>query len=347
MSTDRLQHYAEIKRAIDGVIDIRTYEFHDNGGVLIRGQLRAQPADVIAKIQPRLGELGLTGHLQHDGAEHLLIVIPGVARFREITVSARLSITLFLLTFLSATVTGGLRGDSPDPSTWTINWIQGLIQAATVMSILLAHEMGHYVVARLRGESATLPLFIPLPVISLGGTLGAVILQTKPFASRRTLLEVGIAGPLAGFLVAVPLFIIGAFLSTGPVTPVPPNPTILGDSLLTLLIGSSILGEVYTSTTQMFEAHPMLMGAWIGLLITGINLIPAGQLDGGHIAYALLGDRAKYLTYAVIAGSVALSFLSQSWIVWTLLLIFFGRTHPPVNNPHMPLTFVPRPLYQL
>ena len=127
-------------------------------------------------------------------------------------------------------------------------------------------------------------------------------------------------------------------------------------------MGLSMFGNIYVSTTESIVVHPVAMAAWIGLLITGINLMPAGQLDGGHIMYALLGEKARYVSYGVIAAMIALAFTSEAWILWAFLLFIFGRTHPPVEDLRSPLgavhyllavagilvfvlTFVPRPIF--
>jgi membrane-associated protease RseP (regulator of RpoE activity) len=202
---------------------------------------------------------------------------------------------------------------------------------------------------------------LPAP-FSFVGTLGAVIVQREPFENRRTLLEIAIAGPLAGFIVAVPLLVLGIWLSR--VEPLPPagEYITLGDSLLTRLVSVARFGQAYPRDGYDIMLHPIGLGAWIGLLITAINLIPAGQLDGGHIAYALLGARARYLSYLVIAAMLGLALIATTWLVWAVLLFFFARQHPPPLNeavrlrPHhyalilaaalvFILTFVPRPVY--
>jgi membrane-associated protease RseP (regulator of RpoE activity) len=265
----------------------------------------------------------------------------------------QLNLVLFIATVISTVFTGASL-ERP------FNLTSGLMYGTALMAILMAHEGGHYIVARLRKAQVSLPFFIPLPFpISLTGTMGAVIVQSEPFENRRTLLEIAVAGPIAGFIVAVPLFILGLALSSVPVNvPDPANVTILGDSLLT-----RVLGELqYGALADRVMIHPIGFAAWIGLLITGINLLPAGQLDGGHVVYALLGHRAKYVSYATIAAMAVLAFISEMWILWVVLLFLFGRRHPPSLNESVTLkpihymlifasliilaiVFVPRPIY--
>lgn len=365
---------AKIKRAVADVMRVDSYEFFENHSVSLRGALTVTREQAMHLLRPRLAELGYVAELQDHGAGCTLTATPGIMRhearsaaqpreqYREVHINPRLNIGLFIATVISVIVTGGLEGNSWE--TLRLNWSNGLMFAGSLLSILVAHEMGHYVVGRLRGEKSSWPLFIPLPLISIGGTLGAVIFQGAPFKNRRNLLEVGIAGPLAGFIVAVPLFLLGLYLTDPTPSAVPPGSTFLGDSLLTQLLGSGILGSVYTSTVESVIVHPVAYGAWIGLLITGINLMPAGQLDGGHIAYALFGESARYISYAVIGAMILLSFISEAWVIWAILLFLFGRKHPPVVDPSAPLsiahvglalagvlvlilTFVPRPIFMV
>jgi membrane-associated protease RseP (regulator of RpoE activity) len=247
----------------------------------------------------------------------------------------------------------------------SFNFGNAFMYAGSLLSILLAHEMGHYLVGRWRGVQTSLPYFIPMPFV-LSGTMGAVIVQREPFEDRRTLLEVGLAGPLAGFVLAVPLLIIGLALSEVKDIPADTSSIIIfGDSILTKVVGQFFHGPINPASGRDIFLHPIGLGAWFGLLITGINLIPAGQLDGGHIAYALLGNKAKWVSYAMIAALGVLYFLgSEGWLLWVFLLFVFGRNHPPVLNQasritpaHLMLaligvvvfvlTFVPYPVYGL
>jgi membrane-associated protease RseP (regulator of RpoE activity) len=240
----------------------------------------------------------------------------------------------------------------------------GPIFAATLMSILLAHEMGHYVVARRHGVDASLPYFIPVPFVGIG-TLGAVIRMRSPIARRDALLDVGAAGPLAGLVVAIPLLIIG--LVQSPVADLAAGPgagggLIEGNSILYLLAKLVAKGQILPAGTVDVSLGPMAMAAWVGLLVTFINLMPLGQLDGGHVAYAFFGERhertARWLhrTMVVIglvvlgalawqardvgrAAGPALRYGAQSalpWFVWAAMLLGMRRLsgglyHPPVG----------------
>src|SRR5260221_7426250 len=158
------------------------------------------------------------------------------------------------------------------------------------MGILTCHEFGHYFVARRRGVEVSLPYFIPLPPYVSLGTLGAVIRMNKPIEDRRALFDVGAAGPIAGLVVAIPLLVIGLSLSkVGP--PTSEDNFIEGNSLLYALLKLAVKGRWLPGHGVDVNLHPMAMAAWVGLLVTMINLMPIGQLDGGHVARAALGQR--------------------------------------------------------
>jgi membrane-associated protease RseP (regulator of RpoE activity) len=214
----------------------------------------------------------------------------------------------------------------------------GLSYTITILAILGCHEFGHYLTCRYYDVDASLPYFLPIP-ISLTGTLGAVIRIREPIPSKRMLFDIGIAGPLAGFAVAIPALVLGISLSHLAKVPTDGSGTEFGEPLLFKLVIWLIWGT-RPAGYDLF-LHPIGFGAWFGLLATALNLFPAGQLDGGHISYAVLGRRSTYVTLAVVAGAIGLSFLSITWIVWTVLmiamLVVFGPHHPRVFDEAVPL----------
>ncbi len=330
---DRLETVAALRAAVEPFMSVSGYTFDDNGAVHLSGRLKVSARQAYRPLRERLERAGYTPFLKdQEGGNGACEVtaVPGVIPRTQ--PDTRLNLWLYIATIVSVVVTGTQFGSGQN----SLDWGAGLMFGATVMAILTAHEMGHYVVGKLRGAPVSLPYFIPLPIIGIFGTLGAVIVQREPFEDRRTLLEVGIAGPLAGFLLAVPLLILGLSLSTVQALPSTGNTLIFGDSLLTQTLGVWRFGPLAPGTDIV--AHPILIAAWFGLLITGINLVPAGQLDGGHIAYAILGQRARYLSYAMIAVFMALALLlSESWLLWAIMLLLFGRSHPPSLNQSVKL----------
>ena len=215
----------------------------------------------------------------------------------------------------------------PHGTTWLVG---GWAYSVTILAILGCHEFGHYFACRYYDVDASLPYFLPLP-ITLTGTLGAFIRIREPIPSKRMLFDIGIAGPIAGFLVAVPALFFGVALST--VAPIGPEDGLwLGEPLLVKLASRVLWGSLPDSQTLLL--HPVGFAAWFGLLATALNLFPIGQLDGGHISYAVLGRRSTYVTVTTIGVAIALAFRSASWIVWTVLMIAHARHLRPAPSPH-------------
>lgn len=253
---------------------------------------------------------------------------------------------LFVLTLLSTTYIGiqhyaGFLSDfgrQPVAVDWNL-LTGGLWFSLAVLAILGAHEMGHYVYCRRYDIDATLPFFLPMPFI-FSGTFGAVIKIREPFPNRTALFDIGIAGPIAGFIVLVPVTFLGIALST--VVPSPPAENIgahFGEPLLFQWI-SGIVWGTYPAGHEL-NAHPIVWAAWFGMLATALNLLPFGQLDGGHITYATLGRASTPISVATVAAAVVMTFVSLSWLFMTvmmvLMLFLLGPRHPRVIYEHEPL----------
>lgn len=243
-----------------------------------------------------------------------------------------LHIFLFILTCLSTLSAGALQqGINIFESPGRI--IEGLPFAGTLMTILLCHELSHYIASRKNHTVATLPYFIPAP--SIFGTFGAFIKMKSPIITRKALVDIGASGPIAGFIISVAACIIGLHLSK--VIPLPQGEQTLslGDSLLFSFLSRIVLGPVPEHYDILL--HPIAFAGWIGLFVTSLNLIPIGQLDGGHIAYAILGERHLYLSrvLVVVLAALGLSALLgfsgwEGWLMWAALMLILGIKHPPV-----------------
>ncbi len=250
-----------------------------------------------------------------------------------------LHIILFIMTFLSTLSAGALQqGINIIKSPGRI--IEGLPFAGTLMTILLFHEFSHYIASRRNHTVATLPYFIPAP--SIFGTFGAFIKMKSPIITRKALIDIGASGPIAGFIISVAACVIG--LSMSKVIPVPQGDgsLSLGDSILFSFLSRMVLGV--TPANYDILLHPVAFAGWIGLFVTSLNLIPIGQLDGGHIAYAILGERQRYVSrflvglLAVLGISSLLGFSGwEGWLMWAVLMLFLGIKHPPVLHWESPL----------
>jgi membrane-associated protease RseP (regulator of RpoE activity) len=220
-----------------------------------------------------------------------------------------------------------------------IFYLHGLWYSLTILAILGVHEMGHYVACLHYGVVATRPYFLPAPVV-LTGTLGAFIRIRSRIPNKTALFDIGIAGPLAGFVIAVPSLIVGLMLSRIDRLPEDSSNLIeLGEPLLFQFAAWLVWGTVPEGSS--INMHPMAFAAWFGLLATALNLFPIGQLDGGHISYAVLGARSTFLTLFMVGVAVCLTVFSSSWIVWTILLIVMlvtiGPRHPPTLYDDEPI----------
>jgi len=238
----------------------------------------------------------------------------------------------------------------PKPSAWKAwgrNVLLFVLTAASVylsggpllvmglMSILFAHEMGHYLACRYYRVDATLPFFIPFPLFSLVGTLGAFIRIKSPFPSRKALFDIGIAGPLAGFAVCLPVLALSVReMTIGRVDP-SSGGLYLGDPLLLKLVTWLALGSIPDGSTVVIGA--LGLASWFGLFMTALNLMPIGQLDGGHVVYALLGRRAEIVSRVGWWVCVCLIYFSPSWILWAILIRVLGRQHPSTLNDYEPV----------
>jgi membrane-associated protease RseP (regulator of RpoE activity) len=242
------------------------------------------------------------------------------------------NLVLFCLTLITTVLAGALQ-EGVNPLTHPEQIIRGIPFALALMGILLAHELGHYLVARKNGVNVTLPYFIPAP--SFIGTFGAFIKMRSPARDRRMLMDIGAAGPLVGVVVSIPILILGLSLSEvkeieGQVG------TNLGDSLLLWLISRWVVGEIPPGHDVII--NPVGFAGWIGLLVTSLNLLPIGQLDGGHVVYALVGEKQKKISKIVFVGLLALGIFGwEGWFVWALLLWIMGFRHPPPIEWWVPL----------
>ena len=254
---------------------------------------------------------------------------------------------LFLLTIVTTTLVGadqyaGFLADfkQPGPLPMSVSslLLRGLWYSGTILGILGCHELGHYFACRYYDVDASLPYFLPVP-ISITGTLGAFIRIREPIPQKRMLFDIGIAGPIAGFLVAVPALFFGVAMSH--VVQMPENfvGLELGEPLLFKVVSWLFWGSVPKGYS--LNLHPMAFAAWFGLLATALNLFPIGQLDGGHISYAVLGPRSTVVTFVMLGVALVLTFFSASWIVWTGLLVVMlfmvGPRHPRVFDEEEPL----------
>jgi membrane-associated protease RseP (regulator of RpoE activity) len=216
-----------------------------------------------------------------------------------------------------------------------------LFFSGPVLTILGLHELAHFFMARRRKIDASLPYFIPLPPPFLFGTFGAFISIREPFPDKKALFDIGAAGPLAGFVTSIPIALAGLYLSAH--SSAPPisycGPTILGVSYGSLVIGPSLFWAFLTLffPPSLLALHPLALAGWVGIFVTSINLLPAGQLDGGHVFRALFGDRIRFVSYGTVILLFGLGIFYTGWLFFGILILLLGVRHPPPLNDISPL----------
>jgi membrane-associated protease RseP (regulator of RpoE activity) len=303
-----------------------------SGTIIFRADKKHLDRSELDQILQSLFNNGIFCQVQETENEYLLRLFEQYSKVRK--ERWWINLLLFIITFASITFTGRFL--------YFANWSHSLAYAISLMIILTAHELGHYFYAMKHRMHATLPYFIPFPQIF--GTLGAFIKMKSPIPHKKALLDVGIAGPLAGFVFSIFFLILGFADLPGPegvkeyVSQIHEWVEETDGTALTL--GTTILFEFTRNLfgadyLPMYEIYhfPFIFSAWIGLLVTAINLMPIGQLDGGHISYALLGKRARFVAIGAFIALALLNFYSTNWLLWTILILFVIRLkHPPTMN---------------
>ncbi len=302
---------------------------------------RAELAEKFDRLRQELWGLGYIPLVRRQSGEDFIEVVR-----RSRTGRPRIWINLLLLAGTVATTAfaGALiwltyaGGTALTPTDFLLG---ALYFAAPVMTILGLHESAHYVMARRRHVEASLPYFVPVPPPFLFGTLGAFVSIREPFPDRKTLFDIGAAGPVAGFLASVPIAIAGLYLSIhAPVLPATYcGPTILGQSYGNLEVGTPIFWFLLAQffPPNLVNLHPLALAGWVGIFVTAINLLPAGQLDGGHVFRALFGERSRYVSYGIVVLLFGLGLFYTGWLFFAVLILVLGFRHPPPLNDYTPL----------
>lgn len=321
-----------------------------------RGHLLVDSMDAFAQLTAALRPLQMMPVFRKDDAGgQTILILPGLPDPKPSRLIV--NVVLFLLTVVSVVWTGmsytdpvHLAGaDTTQKVVWQSLIYGGFPFAVSLLGILLAHEFGHYLVARWHKTAATLPYFIPFP--TLLGTMGAVIVWKELPRNKRVLFDVGIAGPLAGLVVAIPVVIIGLMGSTLGKVVATPGGFIEGNSIIYLLAKLAVFKQLLPSSpagylglsplvywlrffftgqpiplggTDVFIS-PVAMAGWAGLLVTSLNLIPVGQLDGGHVMYVLFGKNLKIAMPVILGLLTVMGFFWNGWWLWVVMLLFLGR----------------------
>jgi membrane-associated protease RseP (regulator of RpoE activity) len=299
-------------------------------GNRIVGRLREPVAASIAGLRKAFADAGYTAYFERSGDEHVVVYghvsQPGKPR-------VWINALLFFATILTTLFVGAMnRGGNPFTHPMDI-WL-GLPFSFGIILVLGSHELAHYLTARRLGVAATLPYFLPVPH-PMTGTMGAFIRITSPVPSKGALVRVGVAGPLVGFLVALPVSIIGLALSK-PVAVDTAKGIQLGSPFIFWLISQVLHPNLGPGKDLLL--HPLAFAGWLGLFVTALNLLPIGQLDGGHVAYAVFGRRWTKLSWIVIGLLLVGGLFWLGWPFWAFLSVVFGLRHPPPLDDITPLS---------
>ena len=357
-----------VNRVLD-IEDVTTGNSKQNYLVRYRGKLRGDSAIAYDQLAASLRPLNITPLFRKEEDQHVILLLPGT--LNSSVSNPWINLGLFVLTLFSVIFAGAMYTYSgPDVSNLTQLVLailhhlwSGLPFAISLLAILLAHEFGHYLAGRYHHTNVTLPYFLPFP-LSPFGTMGAFIQLKEPPKNKRILLDIGIAGPLAGLVVAIPVLILGLTLSrvdrlglsTGQ------GLQLEGNSLLYLLSKFLVFGQLlpvprsfghmspviywirYFFTRKPLpwggldvQLHSIAWAGWAGLLVTALNLIPAGQLDGGHVLYVLLGRRARLLLPFILGALVLLGLVWAGWWLWAFLIFLLGRLYAEPLDQITPL----------
>ncbi|MGA9534056.1 MAG: site-2 protease family protein [Anaerolineales bacterium] len=364
---DLTDRFSEIERAVSQVMQVDDVTHGRADGefvVRFRGRLVLDSEQAYERLAPVFHDAGQTLLFREEEGRHIVLGVAGV--IEPGPSNPWTNLVMFILTLLSVILAGALFANidfygnefvATMPSSvrgYFDLFIGGIPFAIALLAILLSHEFGHYLAGRYHKTAVTLPYFIPLPG-SILGTLGAVIRMKEPPRNRKILLDIGLAGPLAGFVVALPILLVG--LSLSHLTTLPAGATanggvsLEGNSILYLLAKYVTQGQLlpapvsYGGGSQFVYwlryfflgrpipfggldvlVHPLAWAGWAGMLVTALNLIPAGQLDGGHLIYVLFGKRASRLWIVIVLAMVGMGFVWTGWWIWAALIFFLGRS---------------------
>ena len=328
----------ELYNDVSWVMEIRDWGY-EGSYICFRGRLMVPASEASRELNSRGGSHGLIAYLRIAGDEELIKFAPINSGRRKNRLF--IPVLLFVVTLISTLFIGALNSGTfaRDILSHPLLLLNGAPFSFTLIIILGLHEFSHYFVSKRYGIRTSLPYFIPFPNII--GTMGAVIVSRSPFVDRKSLFDVGIAGPLASFVLSIGAIILGfSGMTLVRISPhiLHPEPGLyLGDSLLT----TALFWLRYHQIPLGFDINlgPISFAGWVGLFVTGLNLLPMGQLDGGHISYAIFGRYHKLITRLMMALLVLFGILYSSsfWIVIGILVLFLGSRHGPPLDDITPL----------
>ncbi|QLH74508.1 MAG: site-2 protease family protein [Methanomassiliicoccales archaeon] len=331
MPSDMLSEVEQVKSIVARHFPIYDVRVNYNALTIFISPDLTTLEDSFEKMRLEMSEKNYIPFLSHKGGEYSLTVVKKEQRrTRSLWVNAALLFITCVTTVLAgAALWAGYEGKDEWITAENLLW-GALTFALPLMAILGVHELSHYYMAKRHKVAASLPFFIPsIPPL---GTMGAFISMRDPIPNRKALIDIGIAGPVGGLLVTIPIALIGLYLTANGT---PTDGSIPEEGALQVFYQLFYWGlMLFIPVPENVSMHPVGFAAWVGFLVTAINLLPAGQLDGGHVARGFLGEKAKYLSYATMAMLFILGvFLYSGWLIFGILVFFLGLKHPqPLND---------------
>ncbi|MCP4633393.1 MAG: site-2 protease family protein [candidate division Zixibacteria bacterium] len=302
--------------------------YYTGDGVVLKGHIPYSAVVSDIEVNSICANTGFNCRIDRNGDSIILNLNP--MEVRNESAKERkipwINIVLFWLTFATTTLIAVTEFSAK-------GILDGFKYSVPLMTILVFHESGHYIASRIHKVKTSLPYFIPAP--NIFGTFGAFIKSKSPFYNRRQLLDVAAAGPIAGFILSIIAIIIGLFYSDVVKMDDSLISISFGESLIFKFLSAIIIGTVPDGHDVML--HPIAFAGWAGLFVTMLNLIPYGQLDGGHILYALIGKKQRLLSWLFIFGMVTLGFYWWPWMIMAVILFILIPKHPPTIDDNIPL----------
>ncbi len=341
-TTDLPSRVSQLQSLLWDVFDVSETQVREMPDRVVdfRGRITQSPDQVQPIVNKRFNEVGYTAILFRDGGADVLQAIEGVITPKpaQIWINLLLLVLTIITTLMAGALIAGVHAFSLDVFARRPDLLlYGLPFGGSLLLILGVHEMGHYVAGRIHKADVTLPYFIPVPPFSALplGTLGAFIQLRSPIKNRRELFDIGVAGPIAGLVVAVAVFVYG-------LTQTRVVEAGFGTTFGRSIFSQFLIGLIHPQAAQPGYAvamNPIMMAGWFGLFVTVINLLPIGQLDGGHILYSVIGRKARWVGLAMVAGLLILGQVTQSstWTLWGILGLLFGVKHTPPMDDITPL----------
>jgi membrane-associated protease RseP (regulator of RpoE activity) len=323
----------ELAEKISQVFSIYDIQ-HEDGNIFFFGIPREDVREIYQKLWHVFAEKNYQLSVKYELGEHIIIASPFAPAHERRWINAALAIATFITTMVMGSFLFGA-----DPISAPSEVLKGIPFTIAIMTVLGAHEAGHYIVAKKHGMHTSLPYFIPVPFPPIG-TMGAVIKHRGPIPSRKALFDVGVSGPLIGLFVSIIVTVIGLLLP-----PIQQIPDIDHQARLGIPLLFEFIAYIIPASESSIM-HPVAFAGWVGMLVTALNLIPAGQLDGGHVLRAMLGEKASHVSTIMPFLLISLGFYVTYfqnrdgflWVLWGLFLSFFAASgHPKPLNDEVPL----------